>query len=133
MRKQFSVKPPRSPFIADLQCGLASFFPSLNPLADCIGAHSDKRSDFITLQPFFEQQNCLLSTVIQFFRIDFSCISKFHTDNIVRLKRFYKYFCFLSIRIPCRIFFTPFLELNYYITSVLGKQVSKRNFSSPYM
>ena len=27
----------------------------------------------------------------------------------------------------------PFLELNYYITSVLGKQVSKRNFSSPYM
>ena len=33
MRKQFSVKPPRSPFIADLQCGLASFFPSLNPLA----------------------------------------------------------------------------------------------------
>ncbi len=26
MRKQFSVKPPRSPFIADLQCGLASFF-----------------------------------------------------------------------------------------------------------
>ncbi|CQD12650.1 conserved hypothetical protein [Corynebacterium striatum] len=23
--------------------------------------------------------------------------------------------------------------MNYYITSVLGKQVSKRNFSSPYM
>ena len=37
------------------------------------------------------------------------------------------------LRIPCRIFFTPFLDLNYYITSVLGKQVSKRNFSSPYM
>ena len=67
MRKQFSVKSPRSPFIADLQCGLASFFPSLNPLADSIGAHSDKRSDFITLQSFFEQQNRLLSTIIQFF------------------------------------------------------------------
>ena len=35
--------------------------------------------------------------------------------------------------LPCRIFFTPFLELNYYITSVLGKKVSKRHFSSPYM
>jgi tetrahydromethanopterin S-methyltransferase subunit E len=24
-------------------------------------------------------------------------------------------------------------HISYYITSVLGKQVSKRNFSSPYM
>ena len=31
------------------------------------------------------------------------------------------------LRIPCRIFFTPFLELNYYITSVLGKPVLKQN------
>ena len=38
----------------------------------------------------------------------------------------------LRILLPYQ-FFTPFLELNYYITSVLGKQVSKRNFSSPYM
>ena len=37
------------------------------------------------------------------------------------------------LRIPCRIFFTHFLEWSYYITSVLGKQVPKRNFSSPYM
>ena len=53
MRKQFSVKPPRSLGVADHQDGLASFFPSTDPLANCIGAYSDNRSDFITLQPFW--------------------------------------------------------------------------------